>query len=223
MTPAQNRSFFALFRRACDLHGIAPAEREEYRRRLIAEAVPASGGSLTRIVGQTACDAVLRAVSIAAQSAEGVSRYAAAEGNRLAAICEAQVRQIWEIELGMPEALRPQGTSRAVSAAAYIRQIIRQAGWGWALTGTASQGWHLDLTLPHLHKLMQMLDTHRRRLIKRAPRRREYGQKPGEIRTMRLAFDIRSRYVWTGEETLWKRTEERPAKAPIAVRALGRH
>ena len=216
MTPAQNRTFFALLRRACDLHGIAPAEREEYRRRLIAEAVPASGGSLTRIVGQTACDAVLRAVSIAAQSAEGVSRYATAEGNRLAAICETQIRQIWEIE-------RPQGTSRAVSAAAYIRQVIRQAGWSWALTGSASQGWHLDLTLTHLHKLMQMLDTHRRRLIKRAPIRREPGEKPGDIRTMRLAFDIRARYVWTGEETLWKRTEERPAKAPIAVRALGRH
>lgn len=222
MTPNQRKTFFALFRRACDLHGIAPAEREAYRRRLIAEALPASGGSLTRIVDQTACDAVLRAVSIAAQSAEGVSRYATAEGKRLAAICEAQVRQIWEVENGMPEALRPQGTSRAVSAVSFIRQIIRQAGWGWAVTGSASQGWHLDLTVPHLYKLMQMLDTHRRRLIKRAPRRREYGQKPGEIRTMRLAFDIRARYAWTGEETLWKRTEERPAKAPIAVRALGR-
>lgn len=220
MTPAQNRTFFALLRRACDLHGIAPAEREEYRRRLIAEAVPASGGSLTRIVGQTACDAVLRAVSIASQSAEGVSRYAAAEGNRLAAICEAQVRQIWEIELGMPEALRPQGTSRAVSAAAYIRQIIRQAGWGWALTGSASQGWHLDLALPHLHKLMQMLDTHRRRLIKRAPIRREPGEKPGDIRTMRLAFDFGARYRWTGEEVLWKVPQTAARIPPIRVGAL---
>lgn len=204
MTPAQRKTFFSLFARACDLHGIAPAEREAYRRSLIAEAVPASGGSLTRIVAQTACDAVLRAVSIAAQSAEGVSRYATAEGNRLAAICETQIRQIWEIELGMPEALRPKGTSRAVSAAAYIRQIIRQAGWSWALTGSASQGWHLDLTLPHLHKLLQMLDTHRRRLIKRAPIRREWGLTPGEIRTMRLAFNIRSLYRWTGEGVLWR-------------------
>ena len=201
MTQRQRILFFRTFAQACERQGIPPAEREAYRHRLIAETVPMSRGSLKCVGSGTDFDRLMRTVAQAAQSFETSAHFAVAEARRLAKMCEALVWQIWAIECGMPEALRGKSTSTAITPADYLRGVIAQAGWRWAVVA-ADDGWWLDLPLPHAQKLMMMLDTHRRRLLKRAPFRRE-RLPDGSERRMRLAFDVDCAYRWDGD-TLWK-------------------
>lgn len=201
MTQRQRILFFRLFARACEVRGIPPAEREAYRHNLITHACPISGGSLRNVGSGEDFDRLMRAVAREAQSVEAAGHFATAKARRLAKMCEALVWQIWQIDCGLPETLKGRGASAAITPADYLRGVIAQAGWRWAVVA-ADDGWWLDLPLPHAQKLMMMLDTHRRRLLKRTPFRRERTD-AGVERQMRLAFDVDCAYRWDGD-TLWK-------------------
>ena len=201
MTQRQRILFFRLFQKACEVRGIPPAEREAYRHNLIAHACPISGGSLRNVGAGEDFDRLMRLIAREAQSVEAAGHFATAEARRLAKLCEALVWQIWQIDCGLPETLKGRGASAALTPADYLRGVIAQAGWSWAVVA-ADDGWWLDLPLPHAQKLMMMLDTHRRRLLKRAPFRRERTD-AGVERQMRLAFDVDCAYRWDGD-TLWK-------------------
>ena len=216
MTQRQRILFFRTFAQACVRQGIPPAEREAYRHRLIAETVPMSRGSLKCVGSGTDFDRLMRTVAQAAQSFETSAHFAVAEARRLAKMCEALVWQIWAIECGMPEALRGKSTSTAITPADYLRAILRQAGWTWATVAAGGSDWWLDLTLHHAQKLMMMLDTHRRRLLKRAPR--AFERLPdGSERRMRRAFDPNSVYRWNGQD-LWRLPIERDPVPRVRVR-----
>lgn len=216
MTQRQRILFFRLFARACEVRGIPPAEREAYRHNLIAHACPISGGSLRNVGSGEDFDRLMRAVAREAQSVEAAGHFATAEARRLAKMCEALVWQIWQIDCGMPEALRGKSTSTAITPADYLRAILRQAGWTWATVAAGGSDWWLDLTLPHAQKLMMMLDTHRRRLLKRAPR--AFERLPdGSERRMRLAFDPNSVYRWNGQD-LWRLPIEASPAPRVRVR-----
>ena len=73
---------------------------------------------------------------------------------------------------------------------------MAQAGWRDALHAEDGEWW-LDLDLPRLHRLFQMLDTHRRRLLRRVPFAKWEELPDGTRGPMRLAFDLHARYVLT--------------------------
>ncbi len=224
MTQKQRILFFRTFAQACERQGIPPAKRETYRHDLIAHACPISGGSLRNVGAGEDFDRLMRLVAREAQSVETAGHFATAEARRLAKLCEALVWQIWQIDCGLPKAWRTgclapstadlpcreaihnssftiHNSQPALTPADYLRGLMAQAGWRWAVVA-ADDGWWLDLPLPHAQKLMMMLDTHRRRLLKRAPFRRERTD-AGIERQMRLAFDVDCAYRWDGA-TLWK-------------------
>ena len=215
MTQKQRILFFRLFQKACEVRGIPPSEREAYRHRLIAHACPISGGSLRNVGAGEDFDRLMRLVAREAQSVEAAGHFATAEARRLAKLCEALVWQIWQIDCGLPETLKGRGASAALTPADYLRGVIAQAGWRWAVVA-ADDGWWLDLPLPHAQKLMMMLDTHRRRLLKRAPR--AFERLPdGSERRMRLAFDPNSVYRWNGQD-LWRLPIEAAPAPRVRVR-----
>lgn len=236
MTQRQRILFFRLFQKACEVRGIPPAEREAYRHRLIAHACPISGGSLRNVGAGEDFDRLMRLVAREAQSVEAAGHFATAEARRVAKLCEALVWQIWQIDCGLPETLKgksaaveeakkaekvhergpcQRGASAAITPADYLRAVIAQAGWRWAVVA-ADDGWWLDLPLPHAQKLMMMLDTHRRRLLKRAPR--AFERLPdGSERRMRRAFDPNSVYRWVGQD-LWRLPIETAPAPRVRVR-----
>lgn len=215
MTQRQRILFFRLFQKACEVRGVPPAEREAYRHNLIAHACPISGGSLRNVGAGEDFDRLMRLVAREAQSVEAAGHFATAEARRLAKLCEALVWQIWQIDCGLPEALKGRGASAALTPADYLRGVIAQAGWRWAVVA-ADDGWWLDLPLPHAQKLMMMLDTHRRRLLKRAPR--AFERLPdGSERRMRRAFDPNSVYRWVGQD-LWRLPIETAPAPRVRVR-----
>ncbi|MFS6554514.1 hypothetical protein VPJ68_03260, partial [Parabacteroides distasonis] len=173
--------FFRLFAKACDARGIPPAEREAYRHNLIAHACPLSGGSLRNVGSGEDFDSLMRTVAREAQSAEASQHFATADARRVAKMCEACARQIFEIT-------RVEGGDTV----AYLRGLLAQAGWRWAIVAS-SDGWWLDLPLPHAQKLFQMLDTHRRRLLRRVATKWELTTE-GEERPMRAAFRVNGHY-----------------------------
>lgn len=206
MTQKQRIYFFRVFRRACDVRGIRPSEREVYRHNLIAHACPVSGGSLRHVGSGTEFDRLMRAVAREAQSVEATGHFADAGTRRVAKMCEACARQIFEIA-------RVEGGD----AVAYLRGILAQAGWRWAIIASGD-GWWLDLPLPHAQKLFQMLDTHRRRLLRRVGAKWELTAE-GEERPMRAAFRVNGHYEWRAA-ALWLRPwrEEGPERRRVPLR-----
>ena len=76
---------------------------------------------------------------------------------------------------------------------AYIKGILVQAKWHWALAARGG-AWWLDLTQVHEEKLFQMLDTHRRRLLRAIPL--EKSEADGT--RMRAGFDPDAAYRRVG-------------------------
>ena len=205
MTDRQRQVFFKLFAKACAVQGISPAARESYRHELIARACPASGGSLKCVGAGAPFEALMLLLGREAQSLDAASHFATATHRRLAKMVEAQVRQIGELTQ-VPKGADP---------LRYLQGVLTQAGWAWALASAKSQEWWLDLPEPHLSKLLAILDTHRRRLIKRHPIRLErLGD--GTERPMRLAFNIACAYRFDPAGTLWRIWREEATKPKLA-------
>lgn len=245
MTQKQRIFFFRLFAKACDARGIPPAEREAYRHNLIAHACPVSGGSLRNVGSGEDFDRLMRAVAREAQSAEATGHFATADTRRVAKMCEACARQVWEIAAGLPgkvrgndksngapngahderEALRgspscheraqPAPSSSSSPCVAYLRGLLAQAGWRWAVVASGD-GWWLDLPRPHAERLLMMLDTHRRRLLRRVYNKWERLQ-DGSQRPMRLAFAPGSVYRWE-DDILWREEPEALPTPRVRIR-----
>lgn len=208
MTPLQRTLFFRLFAKACATRGIPTAEREAYRHRLIAHACPVSGGSLRNVGSGEDFDRLMREVAREAQAFEAAVHFATSEARRIAKLCEACARQIFEI-----------AEVSGGDAVAYLQGLIAQAGWKWALFAQGGEWW-LDLTRPHAQKLFQMLDTHRRRLLRRVATKWELTDNGAE-RSMRLAFRANGHYEWRAAALWfrpWKQEGPEPRRTPLCVR-----
>ncbi len=214
ITHKQRLAFFKLFARACDVQGIPAAERETYRHSLIKKAVPASHGSLKAINSGADFDNVMLALAHAAHDFDASQKYVTATGHRLAKMAEALVRQISTIVAPQSRSPRPlcRGTLRAgelISQSAnqpitYITSILKQAHFPTTPDFT-TEGWWLDCSTDHLQKLIQMLDTHRRRLLRKIPQKLEWSPQRKAYINMRVTFQMDAIYEWHGK-ILYKRT-----------------
>lgn len=190
MTGRQRAAFFRLLARAADRQGVPPAAREAWRHEIVREAC---GVPSLKAVGSGAdFDRLMAHVSRLAEDHAEAMRWGTAEGRRLAAMAEACARQCFEIAQAIP-ALAEQWAPGAIP---YLRGVMAQAGWRDALHAEDGEWW-LDLDLPRLQKLFQMLDTHRRRLLRRVTFAKWEELPDGTRGPMRLAFDLRARYVLT--------------------------
>lgn len=202
MTDKQRVAFFKVFQQACDRQCIPPGEREAWRHEIVREAcgVP----SLKAVGSGAAFDKLMAHVSRLAEDHAEAMRWGTAEGRRLAAMAEACARQCFEIAQAIPS-LAEQWAPGAIP---YLRGVMAQAGWRDALHAEDGEWW-LDLDLPRLQKLFQMLDTHRRRLLRRVPFAKWEELPDGTRGPMRLAFDLHARYVLTVNALL-----KTPRRAP---------
>ena len=215
MTDKQRVAFFKVFQQACDRQCIPPGEREAWRHEIVREAcgVP----SLKAVDSGSAFDKLMAHVSRLAEDHGEAIRWGTAEGRRLAAMAQACARQCFEIAQAIPS-LAERCPPDPVD---YLRGVMAQAGWRDALHAEDGEWW-LDLDLVRLQKLFQMLDTHRRRLLRRVPFAKWEELPTGTRGPMRLAFDIDARYVVT-VNALLKTEHAAPGKdhpIPFRVRLI---
>lgn len=215
MTDKQRVAFFKVFQQACDRQCIPPGEREAWRHQIVREAcgVP----SLKAVDSGSAFDKLMAHVSRLAEDHGEAIRWGTAEGRRLAAMAQACARQCFEIAQAIPS-LAERCPPDPVD---YLRGVMAQAGWRDALHAEDGEWW-LDLDLVRLQKLFQMLDTHRRRLLRRVPFAKWEELPTGTRGPMRLAFDIDARYVVT-VNALLKTEHAAPGKdhpIPFRVRLI---
>lgn len=203
---AQRKAFFRLFPRACDVQGVPDAKREEYRHRLIQEAT--GKPSLTLVAPGTEFDKLMYRLAQEAQDYTAAMKYATADGKRLATMCEMAVMQCFALA---------QEKDRDIYG--YLKAILRQARMREVLT-TRDAEWWLDLTLPQLNKLFQMLESYRRRLLHRvlAPNRVAVDRTGYQV-AMPLKFDLYASYTFEGERCVMRLLDALP-KPEIHVRIV---
>lgn len=156
ITPAQRSAFFrALQAASIELGHDTPEEREAYRKQVMRDEV---GKEHLAELSRTAdFDAVMRRFAADAGDYEAASRFAVADDARKAAlvrICCAQVLQLKGCTAGTAEAVD------------YLSGIVEQARIPCGRDMLDSSFW-LDCNPGHLATLFQVLDTHRRRLLRR--------------------------------------------------------
>ena len=157
LTPAQRSAFFrALSAASIELGHDTPAAREAYRR----EVMRAETGKehLAQLSRTKDFDACMRRFAADAGDYEAASRFAIADDARKAAlvrICCAQVMQLKGCTAGTTE------------AADYLAGIVEQARVPCGRDARDSSFW-MDCAPGSLQTLFQILDTHRRRLLRAA-------------------------------------------------------
>ena len=155
LTPAQRSAFFrALQAASIELGHATPEEREAYRKTVMREE---TGKEHLAQLSRTAdFDACMRRFAADAGDFETASRFAVADDARKAAlvrICCAQVMQLKGCVMGTTE------------AADYLAGIVEQARVPCGRDLSDSSFW-MDCAPDNLLTLFQILDTHRRRLLR---------------------------------------------------------
>ena len=152
LTKPQLSLFWRTFQKACTAQQInTSAERETYRKDVMREECSCSHISdITRAGG---FDKILLRLNLDAGDYEAAARFESGRERRMAHLVEISAAQLMQL----------QGTSDA-DALAYVIGIIEQAKFTCRLDGSV---WWLDLIEGQLASLFDMLDTHRRRLLKR--------------------------------------------------------
>lgn len=155
LTPAQRSAFFrALQAASIELGHATPAAREAYRREVMREETGKE--HLAQLSRTKDFDACMRRFAADAGDYEAASRFAIADDARKAAlvrICCAQVMQLKGCTAGTTE------------AADYLSGIVEQARVPCGRDIHDSSFW-MDCAPGSLLTLFQILDTHRRRLLR---------------------------------------------------------
>ena len=155
LTPAQRSAFFrALSAASIELGHDTPAAREAYRREVMREETGKE--HLAQLSRTKDFDACMRRFAADAGDYEAASRFAIADDARKAAlvrICCAQVLQLKGCVAGTTE------------AADYLAGIVEQARVPCGRDVRDSSFW-MDCAPGNILALFQILDTHRRRLIR---------------------------------------------------------
>jgi len=175
ITQAQRAAFFhALQAAANELGHDTPEAREAYRKAVMREETGKE--HLAELSRTGDFDAVMRRFAADAGDYEAASRFAVADDARKAAlvrICCAQVLQLKCCEAGSTE------------AADYLAGIVEQARIPCGRDLVDSTFW-MDCAPANLMALFQMLDTHRRRLLR--------GHMDGRAARTFLGFDAQVSY-----------------------------
>jgi len=155
LTPAQRSAFFrALQVASIELGHDTAEEREAYRKTVMREET--GKAHLAQLSRTADFDACMRRFAADAGDYETASRFAVADGARKAAlvrICCAQVLQLKGCMAGTTE------------AADYLAGIVEQSRVPCGRDISDSSFW-MDCAPDNLLSLFQILDTHRRRLIR---------------------------------------------------------
>ena len=155
LTPAQRAAFFRALQVACiELGHTTAGEREAYRKTVMREET--GKDHLAQLSRTADFDACMRRFAADAGDFEAASRFGVADVARKAAlvrICCAQVMQLKGCALGTTE------------AADYLAGIVEQSRIPCGRDLTDSSFW-MDCAPDNLLALFQILDTHRRRLLR---------------------------------------------------------
>ena len=170
LTPAQRSAFFrALHAAAIELGHTTAEEREAYRKKVMREET--GKAHLAQLSRTADFDACMRRFAVDAGDYDTASRFGIADAARKAAlvrICCAQVLQLKCCALGTTE------------AADYLAGIVEQSRIPCGRDLRDSSFW-MDCAPDNLLVLFQILDTHRRRLLR--------GVFDGRTARCFLAFD----------------------------------
>ena len=157
LTPAQRAAFFrALASAAAELGYDTTADREAYRKAVMREETGKEHlAELSRTVD---FDAVMRRFAADAGDYEAASRFGVADDARKAMLVRVCCRQVLQLE----------GCEAGTAAAAdYLEGIVKQARIACGRNLRDDSFW-MDVNPAHLLTLFRILDTHRRRLLRRS-------------------------------------------------------
>ena len=172
LTERQQAMFWAIFNKACAAQGIFGAvDRSNYRHRLLEEET--GWKSLTCVNRTTDFDRVMFRVACDAGDFEQAANFSVSDAKRMGYIIKVCCLQIMQLKGG-----------KEAEARTYLGGLLDQARVPNGMTLTDDSYW-LDCSLRQSLKVFQMLDTHRRRLL------RDRGCR-------RTTFEPRKRYTVDG-------------------------
>ena len=150
----------AFFRAACAAARALGEPLDAYRKRVMKEVCNAT--SIKQLNRTNDFDAVMTRFAEDAADYQSACHYAVGSGRRLAVLIAAVCEQVMQLKcLETAETGAPATTTPAED---YLRTILNRSG---NLRSNQSGGWWLDLSDTNLQAVFAMLDTHRRRLIRR--------------------------------------------------------
>lgn len=165
MTKAQLKPFWRAVRRAASMLGLVGEEAvEEYRLDVMREEVGAEHAA--DIDPGDGYDRVMYRLAVDAGDWGAASRFASGSDRRMAHLVEQCARQVVELKAIEEEwsyGDEPQGTRRP-EATDYVVGILRQAQ---VMVVNAGPEWWLDIDGHLSFSVFRMLDTHRRRILRR--------------------------------------------------------
>ena len=133
---------------------------DTYRKRVMKEVCNAT--SIKQLNRTNDFDAVMTRFTEDGADYQAACHYAVGAERRLAVLIGAVCEQV--MQLKSLEATATGATATTTPAEDYLRTILNRSG---SLRPNQDGGWWLDLTDSHLQAVFAMLDTHRRRLIRR--------------------------------------------------------
>ncbi len=133
---------------------------DTYRKRVMKEVCNAT--SIKQLNRTSDFDAVMTRFAEDADDYQSACHYAVGSGRRLAVLIGAVCEQV--MQLKSLEATATGAIATTAPAEDYLRTILNRSG---NLRSNQAGGWWLDLTDTNLQAVFAMLDTHRRRLIRR--------------------------------------------------------
>ena len=150
----------AYFRAACAAARALGEPLDAYRKRVMKEVCNAT--SIKQLNRTSDFDAVMTRFAEDADDYLSACHYAVGSGRRLAVLIAAVCEQV--MQLKCLESTATGAIASATPAEDYLRSILNRSG---NIRKDTAGGWWLDLTYTNLQAVFAMLDTHRRRLIRR--------------------------------------------------------
>ena len=133
---------------------------DAYRKRVMKEVCNVT--SIKQLNRTSDFDAVMTRFAEDAADYQSACHYAVGSERRLAVLIGAVCEQV--MQLKSLESAETGATATTTPAEDYLRTILNRSG---NLRSNQAGGWWLDLTDTNLQAVFAMLDTHRRRLIRR--------------------------------------------------------
>ena len=159
LTPAQTASFWKCFGYTCNTLGLRDKDaREAYRKRVMRETC---GKDSMKLLNRTTDfeRVMVRFAEDAGDYELAVKFACGGDEKRTAFLIEQCARQVMEIYMAVYNAL-DWGDSKE-----YVKDILKQSGIN---TRCELSGWWMDVSATLARKVLAMLDTHRRRLLRKA-------------------------------------------------------
>ena len=165
MTRAQLKPYWRAVGRAASALGLVGHDAvEEYRHKVMMEEV---GAEHARDVDPAdGFDRVMYRLAVDAGDWSAAARFATGEERRMAHLVEQCARQVIELKAAEVKGAEfLDGRDPREASAAYVVGCIRQAGF--LVSQTPVGDWWADISANQAFQVFRMLDTHRRRLLRR--------------------------------------------------------